>query len=86
MIVGCYDLRLDCDGTDEKVGCLNGPHAHQYRSQSFTGDETGAQARARARKAMWLLKRDGTCVCPACRRGERKWPPRDTPRDAPEQP
>jgi len=64
MIAGCYDLHVYCDG----IGCTHDRNGYGYRADAeFTGDETGARARARARKAKWRLFPDGRCLCPKCR-------------------
>lgn len=63
MIAGCYDLHLYCDGVD----CARGRYGEQAKSE-YSGDETGAAARARARRAGWKLLRDGRCLCPGCKK------------------
>lgn len=63
-ITGCYDLRVTCDAT-QCVGAQypGGPG----RTSEFAGDETGARARARARRSGWKLDIErSVSVCPAC--------------------
>lgn len=62
MIAGCYDLHLYCDG----VGCTYDRDNYGRADAEFTGDETGAAARSRARRVGWKLLRDGRCLCPRC--------------------
>lgn len=60
---GCYSLDLYCDNS--KNGGDDGIHRwdefpHQYN------DEFGATCRAIARKDGWVIRKDGTCICPKC--------------------
>jgi hypothetical protein len=73
MWMGCYTLDLYCEcvgatrdfkqdstGLHDALGHAWGEFPHQY-----TG-ESGAECRARARKAGWIIKLDGTAICPKC--------------------
>lgn len=74
MIVGCYVLDLYCDsGRKDKdhAGILGHVTGHLLRPAQITA-EHGSQARATARKRGWLLKRDGTAICPSCRASEKE--------------
>lgn len=72
MIAGCYDLHLYCDG----VECERNRFRERAQGE-FTGDDTGAAARARARRAGWKLFRDQRCLCPGCRKAGAKLAPVD---------
>lgn len=71
MIIGCYDLHLYCDFSDEEYkhrgsGAYPGPARGE-----FTG-ETASEARQQARRAGWLIDiRNERALCPYCRRLER---------------
>lgn len=78
-IVGCYDLHLYCDNPK----CEHGEYGDRSQAE-FTGDDTGAAARSRARRAGWWLGRGGAgavvCACPPCARsGARPTEPYDPP-------
>lgn len=74
MWIGCYslDLYCDCAGTTydyredgsgkliDNNGHVYGEFPHQYTA------ELGAACRSLARKAGWILKRDGSAICPKC--------------------
>jgi len=65
MIVGSYTLELYCDAP------ASDPLHARYQGcdgQAEYTAETGAACRRQARIAGWKLKRDGTCVCPQCRK------------------
>lgn len=72
MIAGCYDLHLYCDG----VECERNRFRERAQGE-FTGDDTGAAARARARRAGWKLFRDQRCLCPGCMKAGAKLAPVD---------
>jgi hypothetical protein len=58
MLVGGYTLDMYCDH-----------QAHGDGGKVFffaDGPNCYAQVRASARKAGWVIRRDGTAVCPAC--------------------
>jgi len=57
---GCYSLDLYCDRKSDEHGWNEFPH--QYT------DEVGSRCRAEARKAGWIIKRDGSSICPKCSR------------------
>lgn len=61
MIVGAYILDLYCDAKDwnEK------PHTWKEFPHEFTG-EYGTRCRREARRAGWVLKRNGEALCPKC--------------------
>jgi hypothetical protein len=56
---GCYSLDLYCDN-DGAPAHLWGEFPHQYHH------ELGSVCRDRARRAGWLMRRDGTSLCPKC--------------------
>lgn len=60
MITGCYDLVLYCDADGCHGGRARGPSTFEAT------DEFGSACRTQVRQAGWILRRDGTCVCPAC--------------------
>lgn len=55
---GCYALDLYCDNP-------NGEHKYGEFPHQYTA-ELGSECRSKARKAGWVFKRDGTCICPKC--------------------
>ena len=63
MQVGCYSLDLYCDFENE---------AHEYQEfpHQYT-NEFGSKCRRNAKKAGWILKRDGGAICPKCRKKPR---------------
>lgn len=76
MWVGCYCLDLYCENytdtsqfTQDAAGRLVDAVGHEFRGypRQYTA-ETGTECRSRARKAGWLLRRDGTALCPLCRK------------------
>jgi hypothetical protein len=70
MVVGGYSLDLYCDNTEE------GAHPHDYFDWEnyvkfpltyFEDAPNGYyKTRQMARKDGWILKRDGTAICPRC--------------------
>lgn len=56
---GVYTLDLYCDHESDE---------HRFREfpQGIVEYQTGAQARAAARRAGWKLHKDGTATCPKC--------------------
>jgi hypothetical protein len=66
MIVGCYSLHLYCDNVPDRPWQPGDLHDWSEFPHEYDGDETGAQARKRARKKGWALRRDGTALCPKC--------------------
>lgn len=62
MIVGCYTLDLYCDRQGKHP---DGIHAFEEFPHQYT-HEFGSVCRARARRAGWLLGRDGSALCPKC--------------------
>jgi len=67
MIIGGYTLDLYCDQENEN-------HEYNEFPQKYY-HEQGSVCRARARKAGWVLHKDGTATCPKCN-------PKATPVDA----
>lgn len=55
---GCYSLDLYCDKQSDAHAY--GEFPHQYTS------ERGSEARATARRAGWIVRRDGSSICPKC--------------------
>lgn len=68
MIVGGYDLHLYCDNVPEGPWSPEEIHGfNEFPHTDFGSFETGAQARALARKKGWLLNlAQGTALCPKC--------------------
>lgn len=76
MWAGCYTLDLYCEnfqnggllardaGTLDAKTC-DGVHGWFEFPHQYTG-EYGAECRSRARKAGWIIKNDGTAICPRC--------------------
>lgn len=61
MMAGCYTLHLYCDNATPGDG------VHEFREFPHEySDEMGTVCRAKARKAGWVIKKDGTCLCPKC--------------------
>jgi len=58
MIVGGYILHLYCD--KENGAHVANEFPHEYAS------EFGSNARKHAKRDGWILKRDGTAICPKC--------------------
>jgi hypothetical protein len=58
MIVGCYTLDLYCELETEDHEYKEFPHEYT--------DEYGSKCRSDARKSGWILRRDGTAICPKC--------------------
>jgi hypothetical protein len=56
---GCYSLDLYCDNTKSEN------HDFQEFPHQYT-DELGSVCRANARKAGWIIRGDGSAVCPKC--------------------
>lgn len=72
MWAGCYSLDLYCDhaqGSEyrEEAGKLVDAAGHEYGEfpHSYTG-EHGSECRSRARQAGWIIRLDGSAVCPKC--------------------
>lgn len=62
MIIGCYTLDLYCDypSHTRAHGEFSGSPQGQYT------DEYGSRCRAEARRDGWILRSDGTAICPRC--------------------
>ena len=58
MWAGCYSLDLYCE---------TGNNAHKWDEfpHNYT-DEKGSVCRAAARKAGWIIRRNGDAICPKC--------------------
>ncbi len=55
---GIYALDLYCDKQND---------AHKYREFPHqVTHEKGSVCRAKARKAGWIIRNDGTAICPKC--------------------
>lgn len=69
MWVGAYGLDLYCDNVreDQNWDALVDDHGHVYNEfpHQYT-DELGSVCRAKARRAGWIIKKDGTAICPKC--------------------
>ena len=81
MWMGTYTLDLYCDRAgpsdaykDDGAGGLTDVHGHTWNEfpRTYT-HESGSKARTRARKAGWILQRNGDAICPKCS-GKRKFP------------
>lgn len=76
MIVSGYTLELYCDHPAHDYARAEwGPMLATGGAQcptEYLDPERGSKCRTAARKDGWLLKRDGTCICPDCRK-ESKW-------------
>jgi hypothetical protein len=64
---GCYALDLYCDNRRENLPGLatDGVHAWDEFPHQYTA-ETGGECRKRARDAGWIVRLDGSCICPKC--------------------
>ena len=73
-IVGGYTLDLYCDYPDDN---MSSTQRYYHRQEwTFTHDESGAKARAAARRAGWKLYIDeGRALCPMCVKAGRILPP-----------
>jgi hypothetical protein len=60
---GCYALDLYCENAKGHVP--DGVHTWDEFPHQYT-DEFGSACRAKARKAGWIIRMDGTCICPKC--------------------
>lgn len=68
MWAGAYALDLYCDNEDpDRKGALTDKFGHMYNEfpHQFSA-ETGAECRKAARKKGWIIKSDGTAICPKC--------------------
>lgn len=71
MWVGTYGLDLYCDNaTDLRELVDEHGHNHGEFPHQYTG-ESGSNCRTRARRAGWIIGRDGSAICPKCS-GKRK--------------
>lgn len=59
MWVGCYGLDLYCENEDSTKHSWN-EFPHQFT------DELGSVCRDKARKLGWIIRKDGTAICPKC--------------------
>lgn len=68
MIVGGYTLELYCDNESVHPKGWLDAKSNQKAFGEFTADVANSYSKARkaAKKAGWVLRRDGTCVCPYC--------------------
>lgn len=64
MWAGMYGLDLYCDNEDAP------DHVYDEFPHQYT-DELGSVCRAKARRAGWVIRKDGTAICPKCS-GKRK--------------
>ena len=64
MRVGCYTLDLYCDHVDQEA-FDDGVHIYGEFPHQFTA-ELGAECRRNARRAGWILKKNGGDICPKC--------------------
>jgi hypothetical protein len=62
MVVGCYHLHLYCDQPGCTPAIWNPMRVNQYE----VTDEHGSTCRLMARKRGWILRKDGTAICPDC--------------------
>jgi len=64
MIVGCYSLHLYCDMKNDDHDYFEFPHEYDH--------ELGSVCRKEAKNDGWILKKDGTAICPKCSGKKRK--------------
>lgn len=66
---GCYALDLYCDDqrpeTPGDGKLTDGVHKWDEFPHQYTG-EYGSKVRSRARRAGWIIRNDGTAICPKC--------------------
>lgn len=67
MQVRGYTLALYCDNLEQDY-CFGGHHEWNEFPHEYLHSERGSACRAEARKDGWILKRDGTAICPKCAR------------------
>lgn len=87
MLAGCYSLHLYCDERKDNLPGRDddGVHVWDEFPHQFT-DELGSVCRADARRAGWIIRKDGTCVCPKCNTKSTHYVPRTTPPASTHQP
>ena len=61
---GCYTLDLYCDMA-ESVIYPDKVHEYGEFPKTYTA-EFGSECRKMARKDGWIIRRDGTVICPKC--------------------
>jgi len=68
MVVGTYTLDLYCDNfSAHPLGYYT--HEKNFPIQYVAdGLNSYSIVRKQAKKSGWILKRDGTCICPICRK------------------
>lgn len=59
---GCYSLDLYCDNF---TGAKDEVHGFGKFPWQYTA-ETGGECRSEARKAGWIVRGDGSAICPKC--------------------
>lgn len=68
---GCYSLDLYCENymqspkNQRPDDGADGVHAFDEFPHQYTA-ELGSVCRANARKDGWIIRMDGTCICPKC--------------------
>lgn len=67
MWAGTYVLDLYCENSQGGGGELVDKHGHKYDEfpHQYMG-ESGSNCRMRARRAGWIIGRDGSAICPKC--------------------
>lgn len=68
MWAGCYSLDLYCENQDMREN-HSWPDAFGHAYRAFPVQLTGrtfTDTSRRARRLGWLIKKDGTAVCPLC--------------------
>jgi hypothetical protein len=76
MWFGTYCLDLYCDNSGPArdgatMENYDGIHAFQEFPKQYTG-EHGSACRAQARKDGWIIRGDGSAICPKCSGKTRK--------------
>lgn len=64
---GCYTLDLYCDRVGENLpgDSTDGRHTWNEFPHEYV-DEHGSACRAKARRDGWIIKNNGTAICPKC--------------------
>lgn len=71
MWAGAYTLDLYCDNAEgaklSNADPLRDEHGHRYNEfpHQYT-DEMGSKCRTQARRAGWIIRKDGSAICPKC--------------------
>lgn len=66
MIVGGYSLQLYCDNESNHLHWWYDENTRFPLEYTADGPNSYQLTRRYARREGWILKRDGTCICPIC--------------------